>query len=95
MSSTPLLVRVGDKGQVTLPAALRERLGIKKGDLVVLLDTPDGILITPQAVAVNDVLDRMGAALHEQGVTLEDLIDSGRSIREEIVRELYDIDATE
>ncbi len=41
------LARVQEKGQVTLPASLRQKLGLKKGDLVTLRETPEGILITP------------------------------------------------
>ena len=33
-------VRVQEKGQVTLPADVRKRLGIKKGDLVAFVETP-------------------------------------------------------
>ena len=40
------LVRIQEKGQVTLPAAMRKKLGLKKGDLVAVLETPDGVLIS-------------------------------------------------
>ena len=37
------------KGQVTIPAALRERLGLKAGDRVDFTLAPDGkVLLTPQ-----------------------------------------------
>ena len=42
------LVRVKEKGQVRLPAEIRKRLGLKKGDLVAVVETPDGVLITPR-----------------------------------------------
>ncbi len=44
------LVRIQEKGQVTLPAAVRKQLGLKKGDLVAVTATPEGVLITPQEV---------------------------------------------
>lgn len=46
----PRLVRVQEKGQVTLPAAVRRQTGLKKGDLVSVSVTEDGVLITPVAV---------------------------------------------
>jgi AbrB family looped-hinge helix DNA binding protein len=83
------LVRVQEKGQVTLPTELRKKLGLKKGDLVAVEETPTGLLITPQKVVALQALDRIGEILREQGLTLEELIDSGAEIREELVREQY------
>lgn len=49
----PRLVRVQEKGQVTLPADMRRHLGLKKGDLVAVTPTDGGVLIKP--VEVRDV----------------------------------------
>src|SRR5687768_9542174 len=73
------LVRVQDRGQVTLPAEVRKRLGLKKGDLVVVRETAEGVLLTPQVAAITDALDRLGAILREDGITLDELIESGRA----------------
>jgi len=89
MSVVRNLVRVQEKGQVTLPARVRKRLGIKKGDLVAVIETPEGVLITPQEVVATRALAEIGKALKEQGLTLEDMIESGREIREELFREQY------
>lgn len=83
------LVRVQEKGQVTLPTELRKKLGLKKGDLVEVVETPQGLLITPQEALAVRALDEIGAALRERGVTLEELIESGREIRDELVKEQY------
>ena len=83
------LVRIQEKGQVTLPADIRKRLGLKKGDLVAVDETPEGVLITPQGVLALKALDDIGKALEEQGLSLEDMIESGRQIREELYREQY------
>ncbi len=83
------LVRVQEKGQVTLPTDFRKRLGMKKGDLVAVTETPEGLLITPQEVVAARALDRIGAALAEQGLSLDELIESGREERAELIRERY------
>ncbi len=44
------LIRVQEKGQVTLPAAIRRGLGLKKGDLVSVTVTEGGALIKPVTV---------------------------------------------
>jgi AbrB family looped-hinge helix DNA binding protein len=87
------LVRVQDKGQVTLPVSVREQLGIKRGDLVAVSATPEGVLITPQRVVASALLDEIGEALAEQGLTLDELIESGREIRGELLREMYGIES--
>ena len=45
------IVRIQEKGQVTLPAAARRRLGLKKGDLVAVEQTAEGMLIKPLRVS--------------------------------------------
>ena len=40
--------RVGQKGQITLPAELRARLGIKPKDTVQFVQEADGIKVKPQ-----------------------------------------------
>ncbi|MDP2936306.1 MAG: AbrB/MazE/SpoVT family DNA-binding domain-containing protein [Dehalococcoidia bacterium] len=85
------LVRVQEKGQVTLPAEVRRNLGLKKGDLVAVTQTPEGVLITPQEVIAMQALDRLGEALSKRGLSLEELIESGRDIRGEFIKEQYGI----
>jgi len=86
------LVRVQKKGQVTLPATIRQRLGIKKGDLVAFEETSGGILITTQELMATQALDIIGAALREQGIDLDDLIESGRSERNDLLSERYELE---
>ena len=85
------LVRIQEKGQVTLPSEVRKRLGLKKGDLVAVVETPEGVLITPQEVLSVKAMDRIGDALREKGLSLDDLIESGREERAAIVSETYGI----
>ncbi len=93
-ASTTKLVRVQEKGQVTLPAEFRRSLNLKKGDLVAVTQTEDGVLITPQEVIANVLLDKIGELLREQGLTLEELIESGREERGKILEEKYGIPNT-
>jgi AbrB family looped-hinge helix DNA binding protein len=75
------LVRMQEKGQVTIPTEIRKKLGLKPGDLVAVMETPDGIFITPQQVVAAKALDRIGDVLKDQGLSLADLIASGRQLR--------------
>jgi antitoxin PrlF len=83
------LARVQEKGQVTLPAEVRKRLGLKKGDLVAISETEGGLLITPSRLLATKALDRIGEVLRAQGVSLEELMESGREIRGGLIDEEY------
>jgi hypothetical protein len=48
---------------------------------------------TPTEVIAMDALDKIGEALQGEGFTLEELIESGRDERAELLREHYDIES--
>ena len=83
------LATVQKRGQVTIPIELRRKLGIEDGGVVAFIETEDGILISPREVLAMDALDRIGEALKRQGISLEELIESGREIRGQIIEEEY------
>ncbi len=85
------LVRVQEKGQVTIPAAVRRSFGLKRGDLVAVVETADGIFITPRETIAAESLDQIGEALRQQGVSLDELIASGRVERSKLIAEHYGI----
>ena len=95
MAVEPKLIRVGEKGEVTLPDDMRRHLGVNQGGLAAAVETPDGILITTRQGLVNWLLDQMGAALREHDLSLEELIESGRAERAAIIREMYGIDVAD
>ena len=88
-----ILSVVQEKGQVTIPAEIRRRLGLKKGDLVAFVETDQRVLISPQEIVAMETLHRLGEMLQEKGISLEELMASGREIRGEIASEKYHLDA--
>jgi AbrB family looped-hinge helix DNA binding protein len=86
------LVRVQEKGQVTVPASIRRKLGIDKGSLVAVTKTAGGALITPQEVIAMNALDKIGKALRDQGISLDELIESERDEWDDLLREHYGIE---
>jgi AbrB family looped-hinge helix DNA binding protein len=85
----PKLVRMQEKGQVTIPQEIRKKLGLKRGDLVAVMETPEGVFITPQQVLAKMALDRIGDILNQQGLSLEEMLVSGRQVRTDILQEAY------
>ena len=72
---TTKLSIVQEKGQITIPMEIRQRWGLKKGDLVAFTETEQGVLINPQEVVAMNALDRIGRTLQERGISLEELIE--------------------
>lgn len=52
------LSKISEKGQVTVPASIREKLGLKKGDKVLFLEKEDGtiVLANPNKVSVTTIV---------------------------------------
>lgn len=81
--------RLQERGQVTIPQEIRQKLGLAPGDLIAFVETERGILISPQEMVAADALDKMGALLKEKGITLEEWIEAGREIRGELIEQEY------
>ncbi len=83
---------IQENGQVTLPKELRREYGLRKGDTVVFERTEEGWIVRKDEPDPMKLLDELGEILAARGVTLEELIASGRDIRGAIVREQYGIE---
>ena len=93
MAQAVKLAVVQKRGQVTIPIELRRKLGIEEGGVVAFIETEEGVLISPREVLTMEALDRIGEVLREQGLSLEELIESGREIRGQMVEEEYGLKA--
>ena len=81
-----------ESGSVTLPAEFRKRYGLKPGDEISFVETEAGLLISPREALLNKLLDEIGDGLRQRGITLEELMESGRAIRGQLLQEHYGID---
>lgn len=84
---------IQEKGQVTIPAKIRRKMGLKKGDLIAFTETEEGVVITRQEVVALGLLKEIGDSLKAKGITLEELLEDGRAIRDDLLKEMYGIDA--
>lgn len=80
---------IQENGQITLPKEFRRRFGLKKGDIVIFKETNEGLLISPRETLAFQLLDELGNALKKKGISLDELIESGREIRQDIYNEKY------
>lgn len=84
------VVRVRDRGRVTIPAPLRDKYNLEEGTELVLLEEDDRLVIYPRRwERVEELLDQIGEGLKERGITLKEILEDGERIREEIFRERY------
>jgi bifunctional DNA-binding transcriptional regulator/antitoxin component of YhaV-PrlF toxin-antitoxin module len=90
--SVPKPTMMQEKGQVTIPANLRRKYQLEKGTMISFVETDKGLLISPREAIALDTLKKLGKALKDKGITLDQLIEDGREIRGELIKEKYDLD---
>ena len=69
-----VLAKVLPKGQITIPKKIRERLGIKEGDIISMEEVEEGVLLR-KGKTLFDVAGSIGI---EEGVSLKTLIEEAR-----------------
>jgi len=72
-------VRVWGKGQFTIPAEIRKRLGIKEDSYLEVFQIGRAIIATPERLAVKELAESVQKEMHEGGVDLQCLL---RELRE-------------
>ena len=79
------LAKVTSKGQVTIPIAIRRRLGIKDGDKLLFLEKPEGVvLINPTLMALEKVSQAFEGEAERLGLeSEEDVVRMVKEIRRE------------
>jgi bifunctional DNA-binding transcriptional regulator/antitoxin component of YhaV-PrlF toxin-antitoxin module len=84
-----LTIQLRDKGVITLPVELRRRYRLEPGDVYTLADLGDGIfLLRPGTSKLTAHGDRVAHLMAEQGVTLEDILETLDREREACDRSL-------
>lgn len=90
------VVRVQDGGdayQIGLPPELLVTLGLDADDEIWVVQTDDGLLLTSQSALEEREFAEVEAELGKHGLTLDEIVESGREIRGQILKERYGIDA--
>lgn len=83
-------IQVRKKGNITLPMEIRTKYGVNEGDIFTLIDMGDGsFLLTPRISQVNRLGDRVAEILSEEGVSLDDLLNTLDDQRERYYQEHY------
>lgn len=76
-----MVTRMRGKGQVTIPADIRESLGLSEDSMLSVSRVGDGILLTPRLSAYEAASAKFAKAAKEKGITLDDLLKDLKKIR--------------
>jgi len=85
-------IQVRNRGVVTLPAELRKKYGIQKGDSFHLVDLDGIFVLTPMVPMVPELAREIEKARIEAGLSTEELLESLREQREIYYQETYESD---
>ncbi len=78
------------KGETTLPAEICEKYGLNDWGLLSVIDMGDGsILLKPYKSELTKTAAQMRKTLEEDGVTLDDLLQTLSEVRKEMFEERY------
>jgi len=78
-----------DKRQLTLPRDICEQLGIGPGDKLTLYVEDGALVAKPNKTIALDALHELQRMFKESDITLKELLENGRRIRRELVKEYY------
>mgnify|MGYP001579041864 CR=1 FL=1 len=76
-----MVTRMREKGQVTIPAEIRESLHLSKDSLLAIARVGDGILLIPQPSVFEAVSGKFSKAAEKKGITLDNLLKDLKKIR--------------
>ena len=69
-------IKVSDKGQISIPNSMRQRLGIDRGDELVLFEIEGKILIEKQQIISEKIKDDFKDILHFSKQSLKEVWDN-------------------
>lgn len=78
-TSTTKRVRVWSKGQFTIPADIRDTLGIKEDTILEVFQAGKAIVATPERMLVKELASYVHEATEEYGLDLEKLLNGLRA----------------
>jgi bifunctional DNA-binding transcriptional regulator/antitoxin component of YhaV-PrlF toxin-antitoxin module len=85
--TTTYAVRLRDRGQLTLPQAVRKELAVDDGDILTLVQVDDLAIITRRSSLLPKLSQEFTAIMKEDGVSLAELLQGLEEEREQIWRE--------
>ena len=92
MEKVTLDAELRPRRQLTLPREICEKLGIRPGDKLELSVEDSRLVVTPKKVLALNALREIQEAFQRSGITEEELLEEGRKIRRELIKERYGLE---
>lgn len=67
-------VRMRERGQFTVPADIRERLGFKEDSMLQVLSIGRAMVVIPEETVVNELARQVEYAMNKEDLNLEELL---------------------
>lgn len=76
-----MVTRMREKGQITIPASIRESLHLHSDSVLSVTRIGDGILLTPKPSVFEAVSDKFSKSAKDKGLSLDDLLTDLKKMR--------------
>jgi AbrB family looped-hinge helix DNA binding protein len=83
------IVKLRERGQVTIPYEYRKELGLNKEDLLNVLKIGDVLVLVPKQLDGDAFSKKMESTMKKKGLTLDDLLSNLREQRKRYFKETY------
>lgn len=82
-------IRVGEHGEITVPASYRKKHKLAKGSEVLLLQLGATLMVVPVDPTLDRLCQRIQKSLEGEGITLEKALKNLPRVRRQLFQELY------
>jgi bifunctional DNA-binding transcriptional regulator/antitoxin component of YhaV-PrlF toxin-antitoxin module len=83
------VVKLRERGQLTIPYEYRKELGIGKEDVLNILKIGDVLILVPRQLAGDVLSKKIEGSMKRKGLTLDNLLKNLREQRKRYSREAY------
>lgn len=83
------VVKLRERGQLTIPYEYRKELGLGKEDMLNVLKIGDVLILVPRQLAGDVISRKIESAMKKKGLTLENLLKNLREQRKRYSEKTY------
>ena len=83
------VVKLRERGQLTIPYEYRKELGLGKEDVLNVLKIGDVLVLVPRQLAGDIISRKIESAMKKKGLTLDNLLKNLREQRKRYAKETY------
>jgi len=83
------IVKLRERGQLTIPYEYRKELGLGKEDMLNVLKIGDVLILVPRKLAGDVISRKIESAMKKKGLTLDNILKNLREQRKRYSKETY------